>query len=107
MEKREDVHIFLCDDNMPKWLSKLWEPWAGQCAGTLVVLKHDPRMTASAMSVLAHELVHARQCMTWGILQPIMYLLSSASCWMAGEDAYSMNSFEIAARRESGQKICK
>ena len=92
-------------DKMPGWLTNLWKKWTGQCCGNFIVLKAAPGSSDAANRTLAHELEHTRQIMVWGILQPVMYVLSSFAAAMAGEDRYRQNIFEVAARRKAGQKI--
>ena len=101
-----NAYVFVTNpEKMPKWLAKLWEPWAGQCCGNCVVLKNAPGSSPHATVTLVHELIHVRQVMTWGILQPIMYMMSSLAEAMAGEDHYRQNAFERAARRGAGQTL--
>lgn len=101
--KFDTAWVFLHAD-MPKWLSDLWSHWRGQCVGNCIVLKEDPRTSPKALQLLVHELAHTRQIMTWGILQPIFYVLANIATLMAGEDTYPRNPFEIAARRAAGEK---
>lgn len=91
--------------NMPNWLREMWNHWDGQSVGNCIVLRENPRNSPQALQMLVHEQEHTRQVMTWGPLQPIFYSLASLALWMAGEDSYWTNPFEIAARRAAGQKI--
>jgi hypothetical protein len=45
----------------------------------------------------AHEMVHVKQAMRWGLLFPLLYLGSSAWAVLHGRDAYRDNVFEQQA----------
>lgn len=94
----------------PDWLKKRWARWAGHAMGQLVVLKKFEEGSKYYETVLAHEMVHVRQCMLLGVFQPIVYGL----CILAGKvlqkfigdyDAYLDNMFEVHARRHAGQVV--
>ncbi|HYQ48623.1 MAG TPA: hypothetical protein VEP69_06120 [Thermodesulfovibrionales bacterium] len=48
-----------------------------------------------------HERVHVRQYERWGVLFPLLYLLSSAGAFVRGKDHYRDNRFEQDAFRLS------
>ena len=48
-----------------------------------------------------HERVHVRQYERWGLLFPLLYLLSSAAAMVRGMDPYRDNRFELEAFRAS------
>jgi hypothetical protein len=48
-----------------------------------------------------HERVHVRQYERWGLLFPLLYLLSSAAALVSGRDPYRDNRFEQDAFRAS------
>lgn len=88
----------------PFWLLKLWQKWAGHAIGNVIVLKNEVN---ESNVTLKHELVHVRQCMTFGLLQPVIYLI----CYLTikfcckNSDPYYDNPFEIDARRGAGQVV--
>lgn len=93
-----DAYVFVTGD-MPTWLTKLWAPWKGQCAGNVVIMNLDLE-SELGVKMLRHELVHTKQVMTWGILQPLMYNLSSVAARMTGNDPYRTNHFEMEAYKK-------
>ena len=52
-----------------------------------------------------HELVHVRQYERWGILFPLLYLLSSVAALVRGRDPYRDNRFEKDAFRASDTEM--
>lgn len=92
-------------DRCPGWLSKYWAQWGGHCVGTAVVVKFAPGSSKKADVIVTHELHHADQMHRLGFFQPILYVLSSLCAKLAGEDAYTMNVFEMDARRVAGQIV--
>lgn len=96
--------VWMLDDKKaPKWLVKLWTGWGGHCVGSWVVLSQMPESPERAKVLVNHELHHVHQMHTLGVLQPVLYALSSLTAWAAGEMAYTANHFEVAARRAAGQ----
>lgn len=87
------------EEKAPKWLLARWVGWGGHCVGSWVVLRKDPETNVT----LNHELHHVHQMHTLGFLQPILYALSSLTAVAAGEEGYTANHFEVAARRAAGQ----
>ena len=49
----------------------------------------------------SHELVHVRQYERWGVLMPVLYLLSSCYALLRGRRFYWDNAFEVDARTRS------
>jgi hypothetical protein len=88
----------------PAWLLGMWSGWAGHCVGTAVVLSGD-LTTKRDQITLNHELHHVDQMHRLGVLQPMLYLISSVTAWLAGEKFYESNLFEVAARRAAGQIV--
>jgi hypothetical protein len=98
-----DAFVYIHGD-MPAWLQKLWVGWRGQCVGNFIIVKNRPATSAEDAQLFRHEQEHCAQVMKWGIFQPIFYYLCDLGAWMAGERAYLLNPFEVAARRAAGQK---
>lgn len=94
--------VWVVADGSPAWLKRVWGPWGGQCLGSLIVLRKSPE---AAPVTLAHELHHAHQFHTYGLLYPTLYYLGSLVSWAACEDSYSANPFESSARRVAGQVV--
>jgi hypothetical protein len=92
------------NDKLPAFLKRSWQEWAGHTIGNVVVLNET---YSAEPSLLQHELVHVRQCMRLGIFQPILYVINYLSIKIGCPDAhpYFDNSFEIEARRATGQTI--
>lgn len=102
----ESLAIMWKTSNMPKWLSKLWEGWAGHAGGSIVVLNSKFLNTKHQDAIIIHELEHINQCMRLGIFQPMVYLvIFIAGKVIRNTDSYSDNIFEIGARRSAGQII--
>lgn len=99
-----DGMVWQTKKEMPSWLVRLWKNWAGHAVGNVVVLNRDP---AKDPTTLNHELVHVRQCMRLGALQPVIYAISSFGIWAGCETSnpYWSNPFEIDARRAVGQRV--
>jgi hypothetical protein len=92
-------------DKSPTWLVNYWSKWGGHCVGTAIVVKYEPGSGKRADTILTHELHHADQMHRLGFFQPILYVMSSLCAKVAGEDAYTMNVFEMDARRVAGQIV--
>lgn len=104
---KETALVWMTTKSQPAWLDKLWNGWAGQALGNVVVLAHFLEKSDKLLNiVLTHELEHTKQCMKLGLFQPLLYLVF----WITGKiinncDGYYDNIFEIAARRSAGQTI--
>lgn len=92
-------------DRAPAFLLRWWGGWSGHCVGTAVVVKRAPDSSSKATAVLIHELHHVHQFHVLGLLQPILYVLSSFAAWSIGEDSYASNVFEMNSRRVAGQIV--
>lgn len=92
------------EDKAPKWLLKRWVGWGGHCVGSFVVIRTDKK-DRQGVALLNHELHHVHQMHTFGFFQPILYVLSMFTAWVAGEKPYLANHFEVAARRTAGQIV--
>lgn len=92
-------------EGSPRWLRSLWNEWGGHAIGNVVVVKHDLN-TIKGATTLTHEQQHVRQCMILGVFEPIMYVLSMLTIWLACPNcnAYRDCVFEIDARRRAGQE---
>lgn len=97
--------VWKLSDSAPKALKSLWSHWGGHCVGTAVVLRNDPDSGKRNTIILVHELCHVEQVHRLGLLQPFAYAVSSLLAWIAGEEAYKTNVFEMAARRSAGQVV--
>ncbi len=92
-------------DKSPSWLASMWQRWAGQTIGNVVVIKHNVD-TDRGRIVLRHEQEHVRQYMTLGIFMPIIYALAWLGLKLSRySHPYYDNPFEIDARRSAGQVI--
>ncbi len=98
------------EKSAPKWLKKRWSRWAGATVGNMIVMKPFASDSSHYRIILAHELVHVRQIMVLGILQPLCYAMN----WFCGTilkktmghvDGYYDNQMEIQARRMAGQIV--
>lgn len=95
---------WMLSDTAPAWLVKRWEGWGGHCVGSAIVLRRHPSdLDHRGKVLLTHELHHVHQMHKLGVLQPLLYALSSLTAVVAGEKAYSANHFEVEARRVAGQ----
>lgn len=92
-------------DRCPAWLVNYWTKWGGHTVGTAVVVKYDSGSSKKADVIVTHELHHVDQMHRLGFFQPVLYVLSSLCAKLAGEDSYSMNVFEMDARRVAGQIV--
>lgn len=58
------------------------------------------RDEATLAHTLAHELVHVRQAMQWGVVFPLAYAFCSLWCYFNKQCPYVDNHFEVQARKE-------
>jgi hypothetical protein len=100
------VSYFHVSDNAPAFVKKLWNKWAGNTIGEVIVM-NVPVDSSYWNFIKIHELEHVRQCRKQGIFTPVVYLCGMLSAWASDENPYSMNPAEIAARRAAGEKIEK
>lgn len=101
----EDALVWSTSEaEMPQWLLKMWNSWAGHAIGNVIVLGET---YTQDRTILSHEMTHVRQYMMLGIFHPMFYLLSYLGIKIGCSDAhpYFDNPFEIDARRRSGQTI--
>ena len=86
------------------WLSKKWSSWAGFNCGMVSVYRWDyvdhPR-------TIRHERRHGYQIFVFGLLQPVIYFLSSVWIYffMKKLHSYYDNPFERDARAFAGQQV--
>lgn len=88
---------------IPFLLSRLC-PRFGIAAMTIghVIIGRDQE---SLMRCRQHELIHVRQYERWGLLFPLLYLLSSGAALVRGKDLYRNNRFEEEAFHASGPEV--
>ncbi len=107
---RELAFVWRLNENCPVWLNSKWKHWSGAAIGNIIIIKSLPEENLSAKITFQHELIHVKQCMILGLLQPLTYSL----CWLCGTilkksightDGYFDSIFEIHARRCVGQVI--
>lgn len=91
--------IALANDAARRLLGASGIRFSAMCIGQIIVAQ-DPRSLARAW---VHECVHVRQAMRWGPLFPLLYLGSSALCWLRGQQPYWDNRFEREARAAERQ----
>lgn len=101
---RGDGMVWILNSHCPSWLSNLWDGWAGQAVGNVVVLRGPP---SASSTVLRHELRHVKQCMILGPIQPIVYAINFVAIKLGCPDShpYYDNPMEIDARRAAGQVV--
>lgn len=81
---------------IPRWA-------AGQTHGWIVFYRDDRQSEKRDLRV--HERFHVAQCMTWGVMYPVLYGLSSLWALVRGGDYYRDNVFERQAYRRQGGKL--
>lgn len=106
--RRESALVWAVKTVVPRhmeWLKERWKGWNGHCGGNVIVVREHPDRWNSAVT-LKHEQAHVRQVMTLGVFHPVIYGLCYVAIKLACPmlDPYHDTIFELAARREAGQK---
>ena len=84
--------------------SKLWSSWSGVSGGNFIVYRNDFK---DHSTVNAHERRHSEQVFTFGIFQPISYIIHMIFIFFFQKDKHPYIDcvWERDARREAGQKV--
>lgn len=105
---REKIGLvwFVNESKAPGWLNQFWDGWAGHACGNVIVLKYDLTNRYGQIT-LKHELEHVRQCMKFGVFQPLLYALVYLTIKIGcrNSNPYFSNIFEVDARRGAGQLV--
>jgi len=91
------------------WLARRgMRGWNGWASGVFVVVRYDKEGLVGEVEgrTLAHEERHVQQQMMLGVLQPILYILTSVLVWCCFRlmHSYYDNGFETDARLYAGQQ---
>jgi len=92
------------------WLARRgMRSWNGWASGVFVIVrydKEDPLIGAIDKRTLKHEERHVQQQMMLGVLQPILYILTSVFIWCLLKPLHSYydNTYEVDARLYAGQQ---
>lgn len=97
------VQEFIVNDNT--FSQKLWKGWSGWSCGNFIV--YGSESSSNNEKTQTHERRHSSQIFTFGIIQPISYIVHMIFIYFFQKDKHPYIDcvWERDARREAGQKV--